>query len=217
MYGGLEHLTFAPFLQQTRTAFVDALADRRRILILGEGDGRFLERLLSVNPYAAVDCVDVSRAMLNRAAERTRHPPRVRFIYADATAMSYPERHYDAVVTLFFLDNFTADTLQTLIPRLAASLHPGGLWLYSDFRLPERGWRRWRARFWLRVMYAFFRAQADIEADRLVDVSPLLRAAGGVLECECTLSAGFLQTQLWRVTAARHCGVSLRRAWAPPA
>ncbi|MDZ7705052.1 MAG: class I SAM-dependent methyltransferase [Trueperaceae bacterium] len=147
VYEGLEHLSFGPQLQRAR--HIGSLAQSQHILILGEGDGRFLAELLALNSHARIDCVDLSRAMLAKAARRSGNPPQVRFIHADATDHRVLDRclarDYDAVVTLFFLDNFTADTLRQLVPTLAARLRPGGVWLQSDFRLPERGWRRWRA------------------------------------------------------------------------
>lgn len=206
VYEGLELLTFGPQLWRARTAFIDSLTSSRHILILGEGDGRFLSDLLALNPHARIDCLDLSRAMLAKAARRSGHPSRVRFIRADATDYRvlgrYLARDYDAVVTLFFLDNFTADTLRRLVPTLAARLRPGGVWLQSDFRLPERGWRRWRARVWLGVMYAFFRWQAGIEADEMVDVTGWLEQAGGGLEHTRYFSAGLLYAQRWRFPAA---------------
>src|SRR5206468_3304021 len=46
-YRALEHLTFGPALQRTRTHFLPLLADRQNALILGDGDGRFTAALLS--------------------------------------------------------------------------------------------------------------------------------------------------------------------------
>jgi hypothetical protein len=41
VYEGLERLIYGGLLQRARLAFIDSLAPCKRILILGEGDGRF--------------------------------------------------------------------------------------------------------------------------------------------------------------------------------
>jgi hypothetical protein len=41
VYEGLERLVYGSLLQRARLAFIDSLAPCKRILILGEGDGRF--------------------------------------------------------------------------------------------------------------------------------------------------------------------------------
>ena len=70
------------------------------------------------------------------------------------------EGEYDAVVTCFFLDCFSDETLSHLIPSIAASIRPGGDLLVAEFRQPRKGIPAWRARFWLALMYYFFRKLA---------------------------------------------------------
>ena len=198
-YEALERLAFGLALSRSRTAFLGELTRARRVLILGEGDGRFLERLLRVNPVCLVDVVDSSPAMLFLARRRLNPPEaaRVRFFVRDARALHFPPCHYDLLVTLFFLDVFTESTLTRLVPELASSLRQGGFWYLADFRMPERGWKRLHAFLWLRLLYTFFQTLTRMEASRLADPVPLLRAQGLRLLRERRRRGGLLYTRLY--------------------
>ena len=177
----MEHLAFGHDLTRTRTAFLNELTGAERVLILGEGDGRFLARFLQINPRAQVDCVDKSLEMLKLAEKRVSRldmNARVTFHHADARTFAYPTRHYDLIVTLFFLDVFTAASIEPLIGTLAKSLALGGLWYTADFRTPEEPLKRLHSLTWLRLLYGFFGWQTDIEARALVDPTPYFEKNG---------------------------------------
>ncbi len=199
VYERLERLAFGRALERSRTAFLGELRSARRVLVLGEGDGRFLKTLLRVNPVCFVDVVDSSPKMVARARRRLgpKEADRVRFFVRDARVLAFPPHHYDLLVTLFFLDVFNKPTLARLVPALASSLRRGGLWYVADFCVPERGWGRLHALLWLRPLYAFFRVQTRMEAAHLVDPAPLLRAQGLVLLRERVRRSGLLYTRLY--------------------
>src|SRR5690606_29922899 len=110
IYRALEYVAFGRDLERARFTLMPALAACQTILIVGEGDGRFLQRLLQLNPRARVDCVDLSPAMLARARERLGGTAagRVCFRVGDIRAIELAPNHYDAVVTCFVLDCFSA-------------------------------------------------------------------------------------------------------------
>jgi len=86
-------------------------------LILGEGDGRFLARLLEINATAEVHVIDLSFEMLRIARTRAGAPSRARFVQASALALPLREQIYDAIVTNFFLDCLSPAQAASLIPR----------------------------------------------------------------------------------------------------
>ena len=55
-YRTLELLAFGRDLERARFAWLPALADRKSILVLGEGDGRCLARLAALAPAARIHC-----------------------------------------------------------------------------------------------------------------------------------------------------------------
>lgn len=196
LYRLVETLMFGRTLERARTAWLHEVAAAKRVLIVGEGDGRFLQRLLAVAPAAQVECVDGSAAMLALAAKRVAADPRVRFVQA-ALETYAPTGRYDLIVSHFVLDCFDAAGLERLIARLAAQLDDGGRWLLADFRVPHGRLPGVRARLWLVVMYAFFRVVTGLEVRRLVDPTPLLQEHGLERTCWRELDAGFVGSALW--------------------
>lgn len=200
IYHALEWLAFGRDLGRARFCLLDRLAGCRSILVLGEGDGRVLARLVSVASAARIHCFDASPAMLARA--RARLAPadaaRVTFTCGDARTAGFPPGAHDAVVTLFFLDCFAAAEVAALVSRIHAALRPGACWLFADFALPPRGFRRWRARIWLAGLYAFFRWETGLQARALPPSEASIRAAGFSLEAEEERQLGLLRTVLFR-------------------
>src|SRR5271155_3486869 len=110
-YRWLEYLSFGPLLERCRFYRLPQLADARRALVLGDGDGRFLARLLQANPHIEVDVVDLSQTMvqllLGRVA-KTGGLNRFSIYCVDAREFvdfvfdgTYKDVTYDLVVTHF--------------------------------------------------------------------------------------------------------------------
>jgi ubiquinone/menaquinone biosynthesis C-methylase UbiE len=202
-YSWIEHVTHGELLNWCRTALLSELTSARRVLVLGEGDGRFLSALLLANSAAEVDVVDASPAMVTLAQKRVAAVPgaacRVQWHIADARTVELPVAYHDLIVTNFFLDCFPATELDPLIVKLARSLATGGQWLVGDFALPQRRAARVAAYVALAGMYAFFNLTTRIPAWRLVDPRPFLQAQGLTLEREKLRLAGFLSASLWRL------------------
>jgi ubiquinone/menaquinone biosynthesis C-methylase UbiE len=203
-YRALEFLAFGRSLERARFCLLDRLADSREILVLGEGDGRCLARLVRAAPLARIRCVDASAAMLARAATRltdSADRARVTLEQADALCLPLPSGHYDAVVTLFFLDCFLPEQVELLVGRVRAGLQPGARWLWADFALPAAAWRRALARVALRLLYFFFRWQTGLPARRLPPAEAILARAGFQREAEREFRGGFIRSALFRERA----------------
>lgn len=196
-YRALEVLAFGRDLERARFAFLERLAGCRSILILGEGDGRFLAHLLARVSAAHIHCIDSSRAMLAQAHQRIATLPgrsQVQFEEADVLRYTFEPNRYDAVVTLFFLDCFEAPEAKRVIERLALAAKPAATWLYADFSMPERGFRRLRARAWLAMLYWFFRWQTGIRTRHLPPAEALIGSAGFSKAAEMALQSGLLRS-----------------------
>jgi len=191
LYRWIEYATFGPALQRRRVAFLLEVADARRVLVLGDGDGRFLERLVKQNPRARFDYVDLSGRMLELARERAG-TDRVTYHKADALEIALPERGYDLIVTHFFLDCFDEAAAARLVERAARAACPSARWLISEFR--ESSW--WGA-LWLWVMYAFFGIATGLETRRLIDHHPLLLRHGFRVMHSESAWRGLLASELW--------------------
>jgi ubiquinone/menaquinone biosynthesis C-methylase UbiE len=196
-YRALEYVTFGRMLERRRFAYLDQVAGARRVLILGDGDGRFTAQFVMRYPAALVDSIDLSAGMLELAKRRTgAGGSQVRFHAADARSFSL-EGKYDLVVTHFFLDCFADGDLAQLAARVTGHCEPGARWLVSEFALPDRGVARFAARGLLRLMYFFFFLATGLSVTRLPNYAQVLRNNGFRLESRETALKGFLVSELW--------------------
>lgn len=177
------------------------------ILLLGEGNGRFLVECRRRLKEARITCVDASASMLKSAGRRLLHSGlgtgRTEFVHADVLHWTPPRQKFDLIVTHFFLDCFQREQLECIVAKLAAAASPQAGWWLADFRIPPRGLPRWRAAAIHHLMYGFFRVVTRLPARELTPPDDLLRAQGFVL-CERRLSEwGLLHSDHWqRETAA---------------
>ena len=204
-YRWLEYLTFGPALARCRNHFLPQLTDRRAALVLGDGDGRFLARLLASNPRLYADAVDSSPAMLRLLTLRAHaaHPSAAtRLNTHQCSALTFaPIGPYDLMVSHFFLDCLTQSEICTLTSHLAPHLAPNALWLISDFRIPTTPLQI-PARILVRSLYLAFRALTGLRTTRLPDHASAIRAAGFICTAQHLSLAGLLTTELWAYTPA---------------
>jgi ubiquinone/menaquinone biosynthesis C-methylase UbiE len=177
-YRWIEYCAFGRALEQRRFAFLDRVSGAKRILILGEGDGRVLARLMRIAPDAEIDVVEISPEMIALARQRIGNSERIRFLCQDAATIELPPENYDAVLTMFFLDCFSGFDANRLIHRIAKTLKSDAIWLISEFAIPDHGWPRCHAQIWVRTMYLFFRMTTGLEARALPPIEKLLSEAG---------------------------------------
>jgi ubiquinone/menaquinone biosynthesis C-methylase UbiE len=198
-YRLMERVTAGDILQRCRTSFLTEAGTCRRALLLGEGPGRFLGELLRANPHIEVTCVERSPRMIAEARDRLTQTElgRVRFEPADALAWQAAPHQFDLIVTHFFLDCFQPDELAPLVSKLALCATRDARWLVADFREPETGWRRWRARAVLALLYAFFRTVTELSASRLTPPDEFLARVGFRLTARRFANHGLVHSDLW--------------------
>jgi len=205
-YRWLETIAFGTTLQRARICFLPEARSARRVLIVGEGNGRCLLDLLKESSNAEVDCVDASAAMLDLARERVkRNLPdsihRVEFIHSTIEDWLASEYRYDLIVTHFVLDCFPLRTLENVIAKLAQAATTTATWLLADFDYPATRARRLRARLWITAMYLFFRAFAGVEARALSDPGPFLRSHGFSCVQRKKFQCSMIKSEMWKRTS----------------
>jgi ubiquinone/menaquinone biosynthesis C-methylase UbiE len=198
-YRWLEYLSFGPMLQRCRLYRVRELADAKRALVLGDGDGRFLVRLLKENPRMQADVIDSSPVMLHLLRQRATKSgvlERVNLHCADARE-SLPPRTYDLVATHFFLDCFATEELLTLVDRIRGQLTPGARWVVSEFAIPS-GTMSLPARLIVWVLYVAFGFVTGLKTRKLPDYAAALTRAGLLLADRRRWLGGLLTNDLWK-------------------
>ena len=198
IYRWAEYLSLGPLLQRTRTHLLNQLNNPRHVLVLGDGDGRFLAKLLVRYPDCTAVAADVSAAMLTKLRTRCSFAAnRLTTLQRSAADIDLPP-HTDLIATHFLLDCFTQPEVDALTARLGPQLIPGGLWLVSDFALPSARLLRPLARLYITSLYASFRLLTGLRVRHLPDPQSALARAGLRRIARKSFLFGLLYTELWQ-------------------
>jgi SAM-dependent methyltransferase len=202
IYRWSEYLALGPLLERTRFHFLPQLKDRSNALVLGDGDGRFLARLMAQNPTLHATAVDTSAKMLALLQQRClRSAPsaatRLTTIHGSALQADAPP-HTDLIATHFFLDCLTQPQVDALVQRLAAQVAPGCLWVVSDFAIPGHSLLRPVAAAYIRALYLAFRLLTGLRVTHLPYPEQALAAAGFTRIERHERCGGLLYTERWK-------------------
>ncbi len=204
-YRWLEYLRFGRMLERCRFIMLPHLQPVSRALLIGDGDGRFLKELTERWPGAQIDSIDVSARMLQLAqrriaSERMGRAQQIRFYQADIRTARLPDANYDLIACQFLFDVFSTAELSPLIKRIAEHSNSKAQWVVSEFDLPSCGWPRIFARFWIKLMYKFFRIATGLVNQTLPEWRPLLLRAGFIPVKRVDWKQGFIVSELWQRT-----------------
>ncbi len=202
-YNVLEHISFGPFLERTRFHYLSQVRHARRALLCGDGDGRFLSRLLQENPSVEIDFVDLSGKMIQLAARRVSNlgatfRNRVQFHNCDIRDFSCaPNAPYDLVTAHFFMDCFTDMELSSVAKVIRRFSAPAARCIVSEFREIPSFPGRQISRAVIHSLYAAFSVATHLRTTRLPDHANALRTHGFQLQHETFLLQGLLHSSLW--------------------
>lgn len=201
IYGGIEAVSAGRLMQKVRTAHLAACPEEGHALLLGEGHGRTLAALRKLKPRLHLTYLDASPAMARAAqrhlAKQGMDDGGIIFLTGDALTSLPDGKSFEVLITPFFLDCFTREQLEDLLPRLTALTKPGARWLIADFQIPAAGWKRRRALWILALLHRFFHLTAGISARSWTDPEPLLTRLGWKLRERRTFSLDLLRSDLW--------------------
>lgn len=162
VYDSLARFFFGQSIRSSQVSVLHLIPDGSTILILGGGTGWILEEIDRRTSNCGIWYIDQSAQMIELARSR----PGVKNIsFIQGSINSIPEgQKFDVIITNFFLDLFTDNTLHNILSSLSKSLNPDGLWFVADF-IDKKWWQS----FYLFVMYRFFRLTTGISTTRLPD------------------------------------------------
>jgi ubiquinone/menaquinone biosynthesis C-methylase UbiE len=203
LYAPLEWLSFGRALSRRRRCFLtDArVASAHRVLVLGDGDGRFTAALVERYPALEVTAVDASADMLEELARRVRaKTPNAALDLQCADLRTWPVtgRGYDLVVSHFVFDCLTTPDLADLVARIAPTLAPKARWLVSDFAVPQHTLWAPIAKLLLRFLYFAFGLLTGLKVRQLPDYPSALKSVRFELASVETSLGGTLRSELWQ-------------------
>ena len=201
VYCWMEYFSFGLYLQRCRTLRIAEMAACRRVLVYGDGDGRFLAELVRSARSMQIAAVDASSEMLRQATKQLPSEARARLVQADALGCevsAFPEACFDLVVSHFFFDCFDEEELSTLVARANAAAVEGAMWVVSDFAIPQQPVARQLGRLVVGGLYLAFGLLTGLRTRRLPDHGRVMRESGWRLEDRRTLLLGLLASERWR-------------------
>jgi SAM-dependent methyltransferase len=197
-YRWLEYASFGSALHARRVEYIGDLLQARRVLILGDGDGRFTAEFLKQNREALVDSVDLSARMLDLARRRISPRDRGRICFHHTDALRFAVSHpYDLIVTHFVLDCLSSEAVCLLAARITQSASQNALWLISEFRMPRGFVPRAFAAILIRTLYFAFQLFTGLDVTRLPDYAGALDQCGFRRKCHKIAAGGLLISELW--------------------
>lgn len=198
-YHWMETVLAGRKLERCRNAFLTHINNPQRVLLVGEGHGKFLAEIVRRWPQSKITCLDVSAGMIAASKKhlKRRGLNTSRTTFLCGNLFTVPLEEYDLIATHFLLDCLTPEQLAMAIAKLASHLRPGGRWMLSDFQLPASGWKRLRAQCIHWLMYRFFRAVTDLPAEKITNPVPLLERNGVICINRREFDWGLLHAELW--------------------
>ncbi|MDB6056143.1 MAG: hypothetical protein JWN25_3666 [Verrucomicrobiales bacterium] len=201
-YRILERLLAGRLLERVRCHYMETLPQTGKILLLGDGPGKFLEELVRKRPQLEVVYLEKSIRMIeaakNALSKSKVSSPSVIWRSEDILHCELSGA-YSAAVSHFFLDCFTLPEIRQIVDKVRRVLAPNASWLLSDFQMAPKGWPKIRSRVNLWLMYRFFRLATRLSAGRLADPAPVLQQGGFVLESSRSWNYGLIKSESWRL------------------
>ena len=195
-YPLLEQMVFGSTLSRARRFFISRVTEGNNILLIGEGNGRFLFEMVKQTSSASFTVVDSSARMLAAAARRMAtvdRCSRIELIHADILEWRSPVAHYDRVVTHFFLDLFTPCCIRRVVEKISRLATEDTLWINVDFSSENQSLRQ-KLLMW--AQYRFFRLSAGIQAAWLFDPDLYIRQAGWEILDRRSIDSGWISARL---------------------
>lgn len=178
----LEKALFGSSLQQMRCSHLSHIENSKKILLVGEGCGFFLRRLLEVNQEAMITVVEPSERMVQQAKSRVPDHDRQRVFFCKTPLEEFlPQVQFNAACTCFLWDCFEENQIKKLLPKVLDCLESGGFLINVDFAETRSSeGRRFKISHFilLRMLYGFFRFTTGIESTRVTEIKPMAESNG---------------------------------------
>lgn len=195
-YGPLENLLAGKCMHHTRSWLLEGSHQPEKVLMVGEGPGRFLELFRRRFPQTEVTVVDGSARMLDIARRRLKDPRGVTFVHSRIEEWEASQA-FDLVVTNFLLDCLPQSEMEATVEKISKWASPQAEWWIAEFNMPDRGAAKWRSRVILRLLYTMFGLVAGVRARQLHPPDDVLRRMGFHRAARKTWSWNLLKGERW--------------------
>ncbi|MGJ8671777.1 class I SAM-dependent methyltransferase [Rubritalea sp.] len=164
-----------------------------KVLLVGGGDGRFLEGMLGRLGDVDIDYVEPSGAMLVLAKKRVSSDSRVS--WCQSSIEDWRGGAYDLIVAHFVLDAFEPSSRSRVIEALVGKVVAKGEIVVSDFSRPVD--RVSQVLMWLMQWFFYVLVKHPMWEVRKDD-TPFFEN-GAELSCEESWNKGWIYSQIWKI------------------
>jgi tRNA (cmo5U34)-methyltransferase len=195
-YDRLVELVFGGSVAQIQVDLLPCLPEQGRVLVVGGGTGWLLGELFRLRPQLTVTYVELSPRMLARAQRvaAAEGLPAAQLTWQQGRVSDLPPGPaFDAVLTFFFLDLFSAAEVRVLMDQIERRLRPRAQWLLADFVAQNAAQRALLA-----AMYGFFRLMCSITGDRQLPFVELFEGRSYRLAAQYRRWCGMVRGMDWR-------------------
>lgn len=172
-YDALSRMVFGSSIRKAQISTLKYIPAHAHVLIAGGGTGWILDEISRIHPSGlTITYVEISENMTALSKQKNVRNNAVQFINKPVEEVKLAFAA-DVVITPFLFDNFTQQAAEGLFSHLHYQLKPGGIWLYTDFRV-KKNWHR----LLLKSMYSFFRIFKAVQVNSLPDIDHLINKFG---------------------------------------
>ena len=201
-YNWIEKIIFRSDLEKFRSMNIELIKDAKSILLLGDGDGRFLEQVSKMGTEAQIVSVDSSAKMINlsQIKVKTSHL-NVEFNCSKIENFKPSESfNPDLIIAHFFLDCFTYDEALLILDRITRWAAADAKFIISDFSITKKvSSHRVYQKILTNIMISFFSLFCGISARILLNIPKLMTSSGWNCLSQKRSRHGFINSWIWQI------------------
>ena len=200
-YQWMEKIVFRTDLEKVRNFHLSLVRDAESILILGDGDGRFLKNISEIGTDAQIVSVDSSSEMIRLSQSRIHSTELdVRHVCQDLQDFEFTENFRpDLIFAHFFLDCFSENEVILIVNRLSKLSLKSTKLVISDFFTRKKVCFRNLSKHTYICNDSFFRLFCRISAKKLPNIPKIMRSTGWTCIAHKNLRDGFINSWVWEL------------------
>ena len=201
-YNWIEKIIFRSDLEKFRSMNIELIKDAKSILLLGDGDGRFLEQVSKMGTEAQIVSVDSSAKMINLSKIRVKTSHlNVEFNCSKIENFKPSESfNPDLIVAHFFLDCFTYDEALLILDRITRWAAVDAKFIITDFSITEKmSFHTVYQNILTNIMICFFSLFCGISARILPNIPKIMTSSGWNCLSRKRSRHGFINSWIWQI------------------
>ena len=201
-YNWMEKIIFRSDLEKVRRMNLALVKNAKSILLLGDGDGRFLEQVSLMGTDAFIVSVDSSAKMIDLSKRKLEKSAlNVEFNCTKIEDFQPIESFKpDLIIAHFFLDCFTHDEVKLIIDRVSEWAAVNAKFVISDFSITKKtSFNRIYQKMLTSIMISFFRLFCGISTRFLPNIPKIMTSQGWNCLSQESLKSEFINSWVWQI------------------